>query len=91
MIDWNISIGNIIEIGTIVVLAQPIGWLIGTFATYGILTALATDFFRIPVAFEKSTYAIATLIVVGAGLVPALIVRRRIDRLDLVRVLKSRE
>jgi len=80
-----------IEIGAIVALAQPIGWLIGTFATYGIITALATDFFRVPVAFERSNYAIATLVVVGAALISALIVRRRIDRLDLVRVLKSRE
>ena len=36
-------------------------------------------------------YALASLIVTGAALVSALIVRGRVDRLDLIRVLKTRE
>ena len=37
------------------------------------------------------TYAFAALAIVLAGAASALIVRRRIDRLDLVGVLKTRE
>jgi putative ABC transport system permease protein len=40
---------------------------------------------------EPRTYAMACLVVLVAGVVSALIVRRRIDRLDLVAVLKTRE
>jgi putative ABC transport system permease protein len=80
-----------IEIGAIVALAQPIGWLIGGYMFYAIIESLATDMFRIPVVFEARTFAVSSLVVVAAALVSALIVRRRIDRLDLVRVLKSRE
>lgn len=80
-----------IEIGAIVALAQPIGWLVGAFSAYGILNSLATDFVRIPVAYESSAFAYASLVVIAAALVSALIVRQRVDRLDLVRVLKSHE
>ena len=38
-----------------------------------------------------STYASAALIVLAAGIASALLVRRKIDRLDLVSVLKVRE
>ena len=40
---------------------------------------------------NTSTYAIGSLVVVGAAVVSALIVRRRVNRLDLIRVLKTRE
>jgi putative ABC transport system permease protein len=40
---------------------------------------------------RPSTYAYAAVVTVVAGLVSALVVRRRIDRLDLVGVLKTRD
>jgi putative ABC transport system permease protein len=80
-----------IEIGSIVALGQPLGWLIGMFFGYVITEGLATDLFRVPLVFESSTFAISSMVVVAAALVSAFIVRRRVDRLDLVRVLKSRE
>ena len=45
----------------------------------------------VPVVIEPATYASAALIVLAAGVVSALLVRRQIDRLDLVSVLKVRE
>ena len=45
----------------------------------------------IPIIVAPRTYAFATLAIVLAGGASALIVRRRIDRLDLVGVLKTRE
>jgi putative ABC transport system permease protein len=80
-----------IEIGAIVALAQPLGWLIGAGLIVAIIQAFATDLFRVPLVFDRSAFAIATIIVVTAALLSAFIVRRRIDHLDLVRVLKSRE
>jgi len=43
------------------------------------------------VVIEPATYAWAALIVLAAGVVSALMVRRQIDQLDLVAVLKVRE
>lgn len=80
-----------IEIGAIVALAQPIGWLIATGLIYTMINAFARDFFRLPLVYDPSAFAIASIVVITAALVSAFIVRRRIDRLDLVRVLKTRE
>jgi putative ABC transport system permease protein len=80
-----------IETGVIVAVAQPLGWALGVLIGYVVINGLATDLFRVPVVFAPSSFAIASLVVVGAALVSALMVRRRVDRLDLVRVLKTRE
>lgn len=60
------------------------------------LAAFLTDLmhsetFRIPVVIAPKTYVIAILTTMVSGVLSALIVRRRIDRLDLVAVLKMRE
>jgi len=80
-----------IEIGAIVAAAQPIGWVVGTGFGLLITRSIASDIFRVPFIIELDTYAIGSLVVVAAAMVSALIVRRRINRLDLVRVLKTRE
>jgi putative ABC transport system permease protein len=57
-----------------------------------ILTDLMhSDTFRIPIVIAPKTYVIAILTTMVSGVLSALIVRRRIDRLDLVAVLKMRE
>lgn len=80
-----------IETGTIVAFAQPVGWVIGYGFGILITRGLATDLYRVPFVIEPNIFAIASIVAVGAALVSALIVRRRVDRLDLVRVLKTRE
>jgi putative ABC transport system permease protein len=40
---------------------------------------------------DRSTYAFAAAVTLAAATVSGLVVRRRLDRLDLVAVLKSRE
>ena len=80
-----------IETGLIIALAQPIGWAFGVGIGYVVTESIASDLFRVPFEIAPDIFAIASLVVVGAALVSALIVRRRIDRLDLVRVLKTRE
>jgi putative ABC transport system permease protein len=47
--------------------------------------------YRIPFVLTSSTYALAAIVIAIAALVSGLIVRRGIDHLDLVSVLKSRE
>ncbi|MDO6962977.1 ABC transporter permease [Rhizobium alvei] len=81
----------LVELFTIVLVAQPAGWLIGSLFARAMVKGFESDLFRIPFIINNSTYAIASAIVLTAGLFSALIVRRRIDRLDLVSVLKTRE
>ena len=52
---------------------------------------LKNDQFLFPVVISARTYAWAGLCVVAAGLASALVVRRQIDRLDMVGALKTRE
>lgn len=81
----------LIELFTMILAAQPIGWLIGFGLAWSIVTGFETDLFRIPLIINTSTYAWASLIVLAASLISAMIVRRRVDALDLIQVLKTRE
>jgi len=81
----------LIEIAVVVILAQPLGWLLGYALSWAIVEGLQSDLFRVPLVLTSATYAKASLVVLGAALVSALIVRRRLDRLDLIRVLKTRD
>ena len=51
----------------------------------------ATKLFRVPLVIEPATYGMAVGVVIVASVASALLVRRRIDRLDLIAVLKTRE
>ena len=80
-----------IEVGVMVFLAQPLGWLLGYLMAWAVVQGFASDMFRIPLIVDTETFALSSLVVMGAALGSALIVRRRVDRLDLIRALKTRE
>ena len=69
--------------------AIPLGCVMGYALSWVIVRMSHSDMFAIPVIVEPRTYAFATIAIVAAGFVSALIVRRRIDTLDLVAVLKT--
>lgn len=77
----------------LVCFALPIGCLVG----YGLTAAFVntsgfqTELMRLPLAIEPSTYGVAMLTVIAASLVSAVAMKRQIDRLDLISVLKTRE
>lgn len=79
------------ELAILTLLAVPIGWLLGYGLAFGIVRGLETELFQVPLVIERATYAWAALVVLAAAAGSALVVRRRIDRLDLVEVLKTRE
>lgn len=79
------------ELALEIVLALPLGMLLGYFLASAIVNLIKTDEFYFPMVIQPATYAYAALCVLGAGVVSALIVRRRVDTLDLVGVLKTRE
>ncbi|MCO6047205.1 FtsX-like permease family protein [Aeoliella sp. ICT_H6.2] len=80
------------ELGVITVLALPLGMGIGWSFAYLLSTYLANEeAFRFPFIIEKSTYGLAVSVVLTASVLSALLVRRKLDHLDLIAVLKSRE
>jgi putative ABC transport system permease protein len=56
-----------------------------------VVDLLKSDQFSFPVVIRASTYAWAALVVLAAAVASALVVRRRIDQLDMVAALKTRE
>lgn len=87
----EVSVLLLAELGAELLVALPIGALTGWGLASLMMQLMASDSIDFPVVIEPSTYASAVLIVLAAGVVSALLVRRQIDRLDLVSVLKVRE
>ena len=80
-----------LELALLTLIAQPPGWLIGYGLAWRLKEQMAGELMRARLLVEHSTYALATAIVIVAAVLSALIVRRRIHRLDLVAVLKTRD
>jgi putative ABC transport system permease protein len=79
------------EVALLIVAALPIGCLLGRLLSELMAAAFNTELFRIPLTIEPSTYGVAMIIALAATILSAAIVRRRVDRLDLIEVLKTRE
>ena len=79
------------EFALLTVMAMIPGFLIGYGLSWSMSLSFETELFRIPLAIDRDTYGFSALVVMGAALATGLVVRRRIDRLDLVAVLKTRE
>jgi putative ABC transport system permease protein len=88
---WEISYILLGEAAFLMLVALPIGCLAGAGLAWVMDSAFETELFRVPFVVVPSTYAKAVLIVVAASAVSAALVRRRLDRLDLIAVLKTRE
>jgi putative ABC transport system permease protein len=79
------------EQGLLTLLAIPLGFALGILTAWLLVRSLNTELYRIPLVFDSATFSFAVLIIVIAALLSGMLVARRIDRLDLVAVLKSRE
>ena len=79
------------ELGLITLVAIPLGFIMGYWICAYVAYALASDLFRVPMVIELSTYAQAAVVIIISALISGLIVRYKLDHLDLVEVLKTRE
>lgn len=79
------------ELMALAILAQPVGWVLGWIFAYAQVVSFSSDLYSLPFVMNPATYARSSLVVLSASAFSALIVRRRIDRLDLVAVMKTRE
>jgi putative ABC transport system permease protein len=79
------------EQALLVGLAIPVGLAIGYLVSAWIVEAYQWELFRLPFVVSARTCAFAVLVTVFAALGSGLVVGRRLARLDLVAVLKTRE
>jgi putative ABC transport system permease protein len=79
------------ELAVVVILAQPLGWLIGYTFAWMMSEGFRTELYRVPLVVNREVFAWASIVVFGAAAISGLMVRRRIDRLDMIEVLKTRE
>lgn len=78
------------ELGIITLLALPVGSLIGYALAGAIAAGFSTDLYTVPAALDKGSLGIATLSVILAAVFSGWLVKREVDRLDLVTALKSK-
>ena len=79
------------ELAIVTLAALPLSMAIGYGLAAATVKAFDTDVYRLPLIVSTHTYAVSVLTTVVTATGSALIVRRRLDRLDLIAVLKTRE
>jgi putative ABC transport system permease protein len=79
------------EQGVITLIGLPLGALLGGGMAALIIRAYDTELYRMPLVLVPATFLTAAAIVVLIASLAGLLVRRRLDRADLIAVLKTRE
>lgn len=79
------------ELALLTLAALPLGFLLGNWLVDVILVSLNSEVMRFPRVVSDMTYALAATSVIVAATASGLLVRDRLDKLDLVEVLKTRE
>ena len=79
------------ELAAVVLMAQPLGWLIGYGIGLAMVAAFSSDLYRVPFVMGREVFATASLVVLASALVSAFAIRGRINNLDMIEVLKTRE
>lgn len=79
------------ELAVLTVVSLPVGGAIGYVLGQLIMAGFNNEMYRLSFVVAPSTVAWSFLVVIGAAAVSGLIVRRRLDTLDLIAVLKRRE
>ncbi len=79
------------EAGLLILVGLPLGCLAGVALGWLMTSGMNSELYRIPLVVKASTNATAVLVTLVATALSAAVVRRRLDHLDLIAVLKTRE
>jgi putative ABC transport system permease protein len=79
------------EVIFLILIGLPMGCGVGWLLVISMADAFDTEMYRIPLVIETSTYGAAIVVVIISAAISALIVRSRVNQLDLIKVLKTRE
>ena len=79
------------ELALLTLVALPVGGLFGYSLSAAIVGMIDSEVYRFPLYVSRQAVALAFLGIIAAAVFSGLVVRRRLDQLDLVAVLKIRE
>ena len=79
------------ELALLTLLSLPLGFALGALLSAATVESIATDLYEFPVILRRDTFAFAGVVVISAAVVSAVIIRRMLNKLDLIGVLKTRE
>ena len=79
------------ELAVLTMVAVPLGLWLGEGLCAYIAQTLENELYRVPLVLEPDTYAFSALVILLAAAGSGLWVRRHLDRLDLIEVLKTKE
>ena len=79
------------ELGLVTLLALPCGALLGWGIAHMLAAAYSSDLYTITVVFRPAAFGFAALVVIAGAVLSGLLVKRDVDRADLVAALKTRD
>jgi putative ABC transport system permease protein len=79
------------ELGLLILLSMPVGIAMGIWLSRYIAEQFSADLYTIPFGIHAATLAQGVLVVMAAAAATAILIRIRVDNLDLVQALKTRE
>ncbi|MDT9547514.1 MAG: ABC transporter permease [Chlorobium phaeovibrioides] len=87
----EISVILLGEQAVLTLLAIPPGFLAGIGLSVLLALSLSSELYRLPLVFSSYNFLFSFIVVVSVSLVSGFAIRRRLIRLDLIEVLKTRE
>lgn len=79
------------ELAVLTLAAIPVGMLLGVGLVGILVLAFTNDLYRLPLVLTPSNYALGATVVIVSALLSGWIIWRKLGKLDLVAVLKTRE
>ena len=79
------------ELTLLTLAAIPLGLFLGFQLCEYIALVMQSELYRVPVIIDPNTYAFAATVVILSATISALLVRHKLDHLDLIGVLKTKE
>jgi putative ABC transport system permease protein len=79
------------ELGLLTIAAIPVGFVLGHRGAAFMIGNLENELFRFPIIIGSGTYAFAATVVFVSAAISGIMIKRKLDRLDLVAVLKTKE
>ena len=79
------------ELAVATLLALPLGYLFGHELCRYLSNSFRSDLYRVPLVLEADTFAFASSVVLASAIISALLLWRKLNRLDMIGVLKTRE
>jgi putative ABC transport system permease protein len=79
------------ELAVATLLALPLGYLFGRELCRYLSNSFRSDLYRVPLVLEADTFAFAASVVLASAIVSGVLLWRKLNQLDLVGVLKTRE